>query len=85
MKRLASARYRGVITRDGAPLVGRLRRTKTVVVAGLGSAGAFLAPLLARLVADAPEPDEKRWAAAHHPARPRAPVADFAPMPEVES
>ena len=80
MKRLASTRYRGLATRDGAPLVGRLKRTRTVVIAGLGSTGAFLAPVLARLIAGTPEADEKRWAAAHHPSAPRAALADFAPL-----
>jgi hypothetical protein len=71
VKRLASTRYRQVVPRDGAPLVGRLKRTKTFIVAGLGDAAPFYAPALARLLTDTASAEEKAWFAAHDPAGPR--------------
>ncbi len=83
MKRLASTRYRRVITGDGAPLIGRLKSTRLWVVAGLGDSAAFVAPALARMLAGASEADEKAWFAAHDPNRPREPVVDYVPAAEL--
>ncbi len=80
VKRLASTRYRRLVTRDGAPLIGRIKGARLFAIAGLGDAGAFLAPALARFLAGTAVPDEKRWVAAHAPARSRDAVADFAPF-----
>jgi hypothetical protein len=82
VKRLATTRYRRLITRDGAPLIGRLKGTRHFVVAGLGDSAAFLAPAMARFLAGTSERDEKSWFAAHDPSRPRASVVDFAPGAE---
>ena len=47
-------------------------------LAGLGNAGAFLAPAIARHLAGVSADDEKAWFAAHDPARQsRAPVAEI--------
>ncbi len=77
MKRLATTRYRRMITADGAPLIGRLAPSKFSIIAGLGDAGAFLAPALARCLAGQPNAGEAAWFAAHEPSRPRAAIADF--------
>jgi hypothetical protein len=79
MKRLATTRYRRITTTDGAPLIGRLKPSKQFIAVGFGDAAAFMAPALARFVAGAATADEKRWFAAHDPARPREPIAEFAP------
>jgi len=78
LRRLATSRFPRVVTQDGAPLVGRIRPTKLLLVTGLGNAGAFLAPAIARHLAGVPAEGEKSWFAAHDPARPsREPVADL--------
>jgi hypothetical protein len=75
MKRLATTRYRRFTTRDGAPVIGKLG--KQVLIAGLADAAPFFAPSLARLIAGSSEPEEKRWFAAHDPAKDRTAIADF--------
>lgn len=78
LQRRATTHYRRLVTADGAPLIGRLKPSKLVVVAGLGTIGAFLAPPIARLLAGVPTDDESPWFAAHDPARTnRTPVADI--------
>jgi hypothetical protein len=79
MKRLATTHYRRVVSADAAPLVGRAKPSKQFVIAGLGDAASFMAPSLARFIAGASNPDEKRWFASHDPARPREQVAEYAP------
>jgi hypothetical protein len=79
LKRLATTRYRRIVTRDGAPLIGRMRGTKQFVIAGLGDSAPFLAPVMARFLAGKSEGTEKSWVLAHDSARPRANVADFVP------
>lgn len=77
LQRRATTHYRRLVTRDGAPLVGRLAPSNLMVIAGAGSVGAFLAPPLARLLAGVPSDDEQAWFAAHDPARTnRVSVAD---------
>lgn len=83
MKRLATTRYRRFVTRDGAPLIGRIKGTKQVVVAGLGDCAPFLAPVVARFLAGTSEGSEKSWLLAHDPARPRTNVADFVAVAEM--
>lgn len=80
LKRLATTRYRRFTTRDGAPVMGRVGRQ--FLIAGLGDAAPFFAPALARLLAGVPEPEEKRWFAAHDPAKDRAPIVDFVSVAE---
>ncbi len=78
LRRLASSRFRRVVTADGAPLIGRIKPSKLLLLAGLGNAGAFLAPTIARHLAGVSADDEKAWFAAHDPARQsRAPVAEI--------
>ncbi len=79
IRRLATSRYRRVTSRDGAPLIGRLKTSRVFVMADLGSAAAFFAPPLARLLAGAAEGAEKRWLLAHDPSREREPIAETAP------
>jgi hypothetical protein len=81
MKRLATTRYRRLVTSDGAPLIGSVG--KQFVIAGLGDAAAFFAPALARLLAGIPTDEERQWFAAHDPAAQRSAVADFVAAAEV--
>lgn len=55
------ARYRRVLTKDGAPAVGRLGQTGSTVLAGLGLGGAFLAPTLGRWLCGAASDAENAW------------------------
>jgi hypothetical protein len=82
VKRLATTRYRRLVTQDGAPLIGRIKGTRHFVVAGLGDSAAFLAPAMARFLAGTSEREEKSWFAAHDPSRPRTSLVDFAPHAE---
>ncbi|MBI4922482.1 MAG: hypothetical protein HY834_12095 [Devosia nanyangense] len=80
LARLATSRFRRVVTTDGAPLIGRLKPSKLTILAGLGDAAVFLAPAIARWLAGVSSDDEKRWFAARDPARPsRETVAEFVP------
>ena len=80
LKRLATSRFRRIVSRDGAPLIGRLKPSRLFIAAGLGDAAAFFAPAVARLLAGTPTDDEKRWFAARDPARPsRELVAEIVP------
>jgi hypothetical protein len=79
MKRLATTRYRRLVTADGAPFTGRLKPSKLVVIAGLGDASAFFAPALARALVGQSTDDEKRWFAERDPSRPRDAVVEFVP------
>ena len=78
LRRLATTHYRRLVSSDGAPLLGRLKPSKLFVIAGLGDAGLFLAPPVARLLAGKASTDEKPWFSAHDPSRPsREAVAEF--------
>ena len=82
LQRRATTHYRRLVTADGAPLIGRLNPSRLVVIAGLGSIAAFLAPSIARLLAGVPTDEESAWFAAHDPARTdRSPVADIVETP----
>lgn len=77
MKRLATTRFRRAISLDGAPVIGRVRRTRQLVVAGFGDSSPFMAPAVGRWLADVPDDADRAWFARHSPTRMRAPVADF--------
>jgi hypothetical protein len=75
--RLATGRFRRIITAHGAPTFTRLGTADVRVVAGLGDAAAFFAIALARFVAGASEPEERSWFAAHEALADRHAVAEF--------
>jgi hypothetical protein len=75
MKRLATTRYRRLLSADGAPVFGTVG--SQFIVAGLGDAAPFFAPSLARLLAGASGVEEAEWFAAHAPTADRSRVADF--------
>lgn len=68
---------------DGAPYVGPARGHKAIVIAALGPTGAFLAPALARHIANVAPPDEAQWFAARGPTRgnQRLLAADYLAVP----
>lgn len=76
LRRSGQCVFRTVTTADGAPLVGRMGRSRATVVAGLGAAAAFLAPAVARLLSGAGADEEKSYFAAREPARSSARRAD---------
>lgn len=80
LSRAGQTSIRRVATLDGAPLVGFAKGLRTMVLAGLGPTGAFLAPALARHLAGAATEAEKRYFAAREPLRGngRQLVADYA-------
>ena len=77
LPRRASSRFRRLISTDGAPVVGPLSPSRLLVIAGLGDAGAFLAPPLARFLAGKASDAERAYFAAHAPNARRAAVSDF--------
>ncbi len=60
LRRSGQTLLQAVVTGDGAPLIGHLGTSRAVVIAGLGASAAFLAPILARVVAEAAAKDEHR-------------------------
>jgi hypothetical protein len=82
LQRVATSRFRRFTSIDGAPVIGRLTPSRLHIIAGLGDAGAFLAPPLARFITGNGTPEEKSWFAAHNPARPREAIADFVAVAE---
>jgi hypothetical protein len=77
LPRRASSRSRRLVSADGAPVIGWLKPSKLMVIAGMGNAGAFLAPPLARLLAGKASDEERAYFAAHAPEARREAVADF--------
>lgn len=77
LPRLATTHFRRVVASDGAPMIGRVKPSKLMVLAGLGDAAAFFAPIVARFLAGVPADDEKQWIATLSPSRPRDAIADF--------
>lgn len=55
------ALFRKIETLDGAPLIGRSGRHKVTVIAGLGDSAAFVAPAVARLLAEAATDEEQAY------------------------
>lgn len=82
VKRLATTHYRRLVMRDGAPLIGRPKGSKAIIIAGLGANAAFMAPAIARFLAGSASAEEKACLGAHDPSRPRDSLIDF--MPSVE-
>jgi hypothetical protein len=77
LQRRATTHFQRVITSDGAPAIGRLDPSQLFVIAGLGDAGAFTAPPLARLLAGASTDAEADWFAAHALTADRTAIADL--------
>lgn len=73
--------FHGLMTLDGAPTFGRVAGVGADVVAGLGCAGAFVAPALARWLAGAASPSEAAWFGGRliNRSGKAAPVGDYAP------
>lgn len=69
LRRSGQSVFRTVATADGAPLLGRMGKTKALVLAGLGPSAAFLAPTLARYIAGAADAEEQAWLEARDVAR----------------
>jgi hypothetical protein len=79
LRRAGQASFRQLATVDGAPLLGQAKGVRATVIAGLGSAGAFLAPAIARVIAKAGDGPERAYFAAREGGRgsARATVADY--------
>jgi hypothetical protein len=76
-RRIATARYRTLVSTDGAPVIADLQPAGMLVLTGLEDAAAFFAPALARKLAGRSTDEETRWFAAHDPSQSRAAVAEF--------
>jgi hypothetical protein len=72
-------RFAGLMTLDGAPLVGSAPGGKATLLAGLGPIAAFLAPALARLLAGVPSEGERAYFEQRQAAADRSAVAEFQP------
>lgn len=67
-------------TRDGAPAVGRVGGTGADIIAGMGMAGIFLVPALARWLCGEASAQESSWFGARIVSRPeQGAVSDYAP------
>lgn len=81
LKRLATSRFHRVVTADGAPVIGPVEPAGVVVLAGLGAAGAFFAPALARWLTGETRSAEADWFGAHASQAPRQALADLGAWP----
>jgi hypothetical protein len=86
LRRTGQTSFQSVATADGAPLVARLGKGRALVTAGLGASAAFLAPVLARLVAETALADEVSYFSARGPSATgdRRSVAEL-PVPELRA
>lgn len=75
------ATFNTLVTKDGGAIIGPLQRNGAIVLAGLGMTGAFLAPAIARVLADKASPFEREYFTARKPGRPevRAQIAEYLP------
>ncbi|HEV7717762.1 MAG TPA: hypothetical protein VGO70_02175, partial [Arsenicitalea sp.] len=73
--------FSSLSTLDGAPLIGPVRGSKALLIAGLGPVAAFLAPALARFIAGVASDAERTYFAAREAGRGRMAVADYAGSP----
>jgi len=60
-RRSAQSTFCTLVTRDGAPMVGKLGRSNLLVLCGFGHAGAYFAPALARYLAGKGSQMEKTY------------------------
>ncbi|KRB01347.1 hypothetical protein ASD83_07530 [Devosia sp. Root685] len=61
LQQVGQVGYETLITNDGAPLLGPVAADGPLILTGLGSIGAFLAPVLARWLAGEASQDEAEW------------------------
>ncbi|WP_152662464.1 hypothetical protein [Devosia soli] len=61
--------FEGLMTLDGAPLLGQTMNKGPIFLTGLGSLGAFLAPMLARWIAGEASSEELEWCQTRRPDR----------------
>jgi len=80
LHRAGQTSFRRLHSHDGAPVIGRVGETGPVLIGDLGTAGAFLAPALARWLCGVAPGEEAAYFAMRAPGRARAPslVADYA-------
>jgi len=87
LKRVGQSSFKTLATSDGAPLIGFAKGLRTMVLAGLGATGAFLAPALARHLACVATDSEKAYFAAREPSRGNARqlIADYSATGALEA
>lgn len=78
-QQIGQSGYDALASADGAPIIGSVGESAPIILTGLGSTGAFLAPVLARWLANQAPADEADWCASHRPAplAERLAIADF--------
>lgn len=79
LRRGGSAQFTSYATMDGAPYVGPVKGGRTLIIAGFGLCGAFIAPALARMICGMATTDESAWFAMRGSSRSatRALAAEF--------
>lgn len=87
LRRNGQCVFRAATIIDGAPLVGRMGKSRVIVVAGLGAPAAFLAPALARYLNGTASEDGRLYFESREPSRAasRAAVAEAAPEIAIEA
>lgn len=78
-QQIGQSGFEGLISADGAPVMGAISRDAPVVLCALGPTGAFMAPMLARWLVGEAKDAEAAWCEAHAPLNERRAVAEFAP------
>src|SRR6185437_14119842 len=85
LKRVGQRVFRSVVTRDGGPLIESRAGRGASLVAGLGMAGAFFAPALARLFAGVAGGGEAEYFSRRGAAGDRRMIADYVAPPAREA
>lgn len=61
LRRAGAATFTSYATLDGAPYLGPVKGGRTLMIAGFGLYGAFMAPALARMICGVASADESAW------------------------
>jgi hypothetical protein len=85
LKRVGQRVFRSVVTRDGGPLIESRAGRGASLVAGLGTAGTFFAPALARLFAGVAGGGEAEYFSRRGAAGDRRMIADYVAPPAREA
>lgn len=78
-QQIGQSGFAGLISTDGAPLIGSPSERTPLLLGALGPTGAFMAPMLARWLVGEAKDAEAEWCEAHAPHSNRLSVAEFAP------
>jgi len=77
-QQIGQSGFEGLMSTDGAPLIGSTSESAALLLGALGPTGAFMVPMLARWLVGQVSGAEVEWCEAHAPLSNRQSVAEFA-------